>query len=107
MGVMRRNLLLITALFTALCVQSHAAITVEQMTEPEYIINNGYSETTAEEVLILKRRAAGEPVEPLYDRSHSKFVRFWRNVFGYIDPAQDTDERLHHDIHQSPNFRDL
>ena len=106
MGVMKRNLL-IMALFTGLCIQANAAVTVEQTTDPEYLINGGFSEATAEEVVILKNRAAGKPVEPLYEQQHNKFVRFWRNVFGYIDGAQDTDERLHHDIQMSPNWRDL
>ncbi len=106
MDIMKRNLL-ITALFAALCIQANAAITVEQTTNPEYLINSGYSEVTAEEVLILKNRAAGKPIEPLYEQKNNKFVRFFRNIFGYIDPAQDTDERLHHDIHVSPSWKDL
>lgn len=107
MGVMKRNLLLILALFTITCMQSNAATTVSQSTEPDFIINNGYSEATAEEVLLIKNRVNGKPAEPIYDRKRSKAARFWRNVYGYIDPASDTDERIHHDIHMSPNVRDL
>ena len=107
MGVMKRNLLLAMALCTAFCLHANAAITVEQTTDPEYLINGGYSEATAEEVLIVKNRVAGKPVEPLYEKRHNKFVRFWRNIYGYIDPAVDTDERLHHDIHMSPSVKDL
>lgn len=107
MGVMKRNLLLVLAISTAICVQANAAITVQEMTEPEYVINNGYSEAAAEQVVIMKNRVAGQPAEPLYQK-HNKFVRFWRNLFGdLIDPAQDTDERIHHDIQMSPNYRDL
>lgn len=106
MGVMKRNLLLL-ALVTAFCAQANAAITVEQTTDPECIINSGYSEQCAEEVLISKQRANGLPAEPLYDKKRSKFVRFWRNLYGYIEPAWDTDERIHHDINPSPNWRDL
>jgi hypothetical protein len=107
MGVMKKNLILAAALFTFACVQSNAAITVEQMTEPDYVINNGYSEATAEEVMLIKNRANGKPSEPAYLKSKNKFVRFCRNMYGYLDPAQDTDERIHHDVHMSPNFRDL
>ena len=106
MGIMKRNLLLVTALFTFACVQANAAITVEQMTEPDYIINNGYSEATAEEIMLIKNRANGKPAEPLFERKYNKFVRFCRNVYGYIDPASDTDERIHHDIHMSTNSKD-
>lgn len=108
MGVMRKNLLLVLALFTFACIQTNAAITVEQMTEPDYIINNGYSEATAEEIMLYKNRAHGQPAEPIYDRGHNKFVRFCRNVWGnFIDPSQDNDERIHHDIHMSTSPRDL
>ena len=51
MGVMRRKLFLLLALFTALCINVRADVTPQQLTDPEYIINNGYSEATAEEVL--------------------------------------------------------
>ena len=107
MGAMKRNLLLVLALFTFACVQANAAMSVGQMTEPDYIINNGYSEATAEEVMLVKNRVSGKPAEPIYDRKYNKFVRFWRNVYGYIDPASDTDERIHHDIHLSPSAKDL
>ena len=106
MGVMKRNLLVL-ALFMTVGIQANASVPLQQTTEPEYIINSGYSSATAEEILILKNRAAGNPSEPLYDRSHNKFVRFWRNIYGYLDPACDTDERIYHDIHMSPNYRDL
>lgn len=104
---MKRNLFLALVLCVAFGLQASASITVEQTTDPEYLINGGYSEAAAEEVLIVKNRAAGKPVEPLYEKKNSKFVRFWRNLYGYIDPATDTDERLHHDIQMSPSYRDL
>ena len=105
MGVMKRSLLLILALFMFCYTQANAAVTVEQSTEPDYIINSGFSEATAEEIMMEKNRVNGRPSEPLYEK-HNKFVRFCRNMFGYLDPAQDTDERIHHDIRMSPNFRD-
>lgn len=54
MGVMRRNLFLVLALFTALCISARADITLEQQTSPEYFINNGYSEAVAEQALMQK-----------------------------------------------------
>ena len=105
MGVMKRSLLLILALFMFCCTQANAAVTVEQSTEPDYIINSGFSEATAEEKIKKKNRVNGQPSEPLYEK-HNKFVRFCRNVYGYLDPGQDTDERIHHDIHLSPSAKD-
>ena len=48
MGVMRRNLFLVLALFTVLCINVKADVTPAQLTEPEYMINGGYSEVAAE-----------------------------------------------------------
>lgn len=107
MGVMKRNLLLILALLTFACVQANAGVTPDQVTEPDYMINNGYSEATAQEVMLLKNRVNGQPAEPTYRMKRNKFVRFWRNVYSYIDPSIDNDERIHHDIHMSPSPRDL
>ena len=107
MGVMRRNLFLVLALFTALCIGARADITPAQQTDAEYLINNGYSEAAAEQVLIQKQRAAGDSVEPLCERKHNKFVRFFQNCYSYLDPAIDNQERYHHDIMQSPSPRDF
>lgn len=106
MGVMRRSLLVLV-LFSAICLQTNANVTVEQTTDPEFVINSGFSEAFAEEVMIAKQRANGQPAEPLYEKKHNKFVRFWRNIYGYADPSWDTDERIHHDIHMSPSWKDL
>ncbi len=107
MGVMKRNLLLIFALFMAVGLSANATVTVEQLSEPDYVLNSGYSEATAEEVMIAKYRAKGQPSEPVFERKHNAFVRFWRNAYGILDPAFDTDERIHHDIHMSPSPKDL
>jgi len=103
---MRRSVIIL-GLFLFLCSQAHAAITVEQATDPEYMINGGFSEATAEDVLIAKNRANGKPVEPLYEKSNNPFVKFLKYVHAYIDPSIESDERYHHDIHLSPSFKDL
>ena len=59
---MRRNLFLVLALFTALCISARADITLEQQTSPEYLINNGYSEAVAEQALMQKNRVAGHAI---------------------------------------------
>ena len=104
---MKRSLLIVTALMLGFFSNSQASITVDNMTDPEYMINSGYSEATAEEVLIAKKRTNGQPAERLYEKDQNKFVRFWRNLYAYIDPAWDSDERIHHDIQQSPSYHDL
>ena len=107
MGVMRRNLFLVLALFSALCISARADVTPAQLTDPEYIINGGYSEMAAEEVMISKKRALGEPSEPLYEKQHNKFVRFLKGCCSYLDPSVDSQEFYHHDIQNAPGFRDL
>lgn len=104
---MRRNLFLVLALFTALCFRANAGVTPEQLTEPEYMINGGYSETTAEEVFLIKNRVDGKPCEPLYDKNQNRFVRACKKFYSYLDPAVDSEERYHHDIHMSPSISDL
>lgn len=106
MGVMRRNLLLVLALFMALSAV-YAEVTPAQETDPEYLINGGYSESAAEEVFLLKNRINGQPCEPLYNKNQNKFVRFCKSIYAYIDPAVDSEERLHHDIKMSPSYSDL
>lgn len=106
MGVMKRNLLLIIAVSTALCLQASASIPLEQTTEPEFLINNGYSEVTAEEVTVMKNRIAGKPVEPLYEKKSNKFVRFLKSMYSWVDPEIDTEDRLYHDIKMSPGYKD-
>ena len=105
---MRRVLFItLVVLSTFVLLSANAGITVEEQTDAGYIINNGFSEAMAEQILINKNRVFGQPAEPLYERKHGKFVRFVRDAYGYLDPSQDTDERIHHDIHMSPNVRDL
>ena len=104
---MRRELLfglLLAAFLTTPCL---AAVTLEESTDAEFLLNSGYSELTAEDVFMLKNRANGKPVEPLYEKSQNKFVKFCKGVYAYIDPAQDNPRRLHHDVKPAPAWTDL
>ena len=104
---MRRNLLLAMALMAFMTAPSMAAMTVEESTDAEYLINAGYSQAVAEDVFVLKSRAAGKPIEPLYEKSQNAFVRGWKKFYSYLDPAQENDDKLHHDIKGSPSYTDL
>ena len=86
---------------------SFAEITLEETTDAEYLINAGYSQTIAEDVFMLKSRNLGKPIEPLYEKPDNFVVRNWRKFFSYLDPAQESFDRLHHDIKQTPHFSDL
>ena len=104
---MKRSLLFVVAMIFVVSNTSYAAITVEQATDAEYLINSGYSQALAEDVFMSKNRVSGKPIEPLYEKSDKAIVKGWRKFFSYLDPAQDTYDRLHHDIKLRPSFSDL
>ena len=104
---MRKFLLSTLILVVIGGVRVNAQVTPEEYMEPEYMINSGYSEATAESVCVARKRVLGAPCEPLYERYHNKFVRFLRNCYAYLDPAQEGEGFYHHDIHLSPSYQDL
>ncbi len=107
MGAMRRNLLFSLAIVAFLSGSAIAAVTPEQTTDPELLINSGYSQLTAEDVFILKNRMNGKPIEPLYEKNQNKFVKLCRKFYAYIDPAVDEYDRIHHDVDPNPSITDL
>ena len=104
---MKRNLFFAIALAALMTVPAGAAVTVEETTDAEYLINAGYSQIMAEDVFMQKSRALGKPIEPLYETSDNVLVRGWKKFFSYIDPAQENVDRIHHDIKLSPSATDL
>lgn len=108
MGVMKKFVLL--AVFALLSTGvSMAEITPDEMLDPNYIMNNGYSITTAADALILQSRANGvEPIN-IEDKPYYKspFVKAVRSVFIYLDPALEDNGRYHHDIKFTPTIHDL
>ena len=107
MGIMKRELLLSFVLAAFMLTPCIAAVTVEETTDAEHLLNSGYSEITAEDVFMLKNRATGKPVEPLYDKSQNKFVKACKKIYAYIDPAQEIPDKLHHDVKPAPSWSDL
>jgi len=107
MGVMKKSLLFGILLATICALPVVASVTVEETTDPENLINSGYSEAAAEDVFIQKNRVAGKPAEPLYDKNQNVVVKFVKGFFSYVDPGRDNVDRLHHDIKRSPSYSDL
>ncbi len=107
MGVMKRSLILILGLTLFTVMPTMAAVTVEETTDAEYLMNSGYSQLTAEDVFVQKNRATGKPIETLYDTSSNKLVNLWKRFYAYLDPGIDSVDRVHHDIKPSPSFTDL
>ena len=104
---MRKKLLLAFALMAFIAAPTYAAVTVEQTTDAEYLYNQGYSQMVSEDVFMLKNRVNGAPVEPLYEKSQNVFVKAWRWFNGYVDPAYEQYDRLHHDIKPKSSYSDL
>ena len=104
---MKKYFLILSVLLGLLTLPSYAQVTIEQTTDAEYLINSGYSQIMAEDIFMLKNRSAGNSIEPLYETSGNKFVKGWRKFFSYLDPAQDANDRIHHDIKMAPSYTDL
>ena len=105
---MKSRFILLGLITTALTViPSMASITVEQSTDPEFVINQGFSQLTAEDIFMVKNRAVGAPIEPLYNKNQNILVKSWKAFWGYVDPSRDEFDRLHHNIKPTPSASDL
>ena len=107
MGIMKRELLFSIILAIFLTIPVRASVTVEETTDPEILINSGYSQSLVEDVFMVKNRANSRPVEPLYEKSQHCVIKAWRKFYAYLDPAADNEDRLHHDIKRAPSYSDL
>ena len=107
MDIMRRELLLGIILTAFIATPCLAEVTIEESTDAEFLLNSGYSEIMAEDVFMLKNRANGKPIEPLYEKSQNKFVKACKKIYAYIDPAYEAQDKLHHNISPSPSWSDL
>ena len=108
MGAMDRKIILLSLALSLVAVMpAMAEVTPEQLTDPEYVVNQGYSQLTAEDMYVMKNRATGKPIEPLYNKKSNFLVRGWKALWGYADPANDEFDRIHHNIKPSPSFSDL
>ena len=102
-----KKILLILTLSIFATLQTTAAVTVEETTDAEHLINAGFSQGLAEDVFMSKNRALGNPIEPLYETSQNTLVKAWKKFFAYIDPSQKQTDMLHHDIKLYPTINDL
>lgn len=102
--------LLLIAIAATIPAIAQAAISVDQVTEPAVLKNNGYSSQTADAIQVGKARATGQEYyvsdEAAY-RKQNKFVRFWRKLYVYTDPAAEDYSFYHHDTDTTPSYTDL
>ena len=108
MGAMKKFLLLaLVAFLSANLVK--AEVTPDEFNEPSYIMNSGFSEVTASDILIQQSRANGVPAVNIEDKSyyHNPFIKAVRNTFIYLDPSLEDDYRIHHNTKLTPSVHDL
>lgn len=102
--------LLLIAIAALIPTMAQAAVSVDQTTTPAVLINNGFSKQTADLVNVSKARATGQEYytddEKAYQKQN-KFVRFWRKLYVYTDPAAEDYSIYHHDTKTTPSYTDL
>ena len=89
---------------------AQAAVSVDQVTNPEVMLNNGYSKQTSDIVNISKARATGQEYYTNDEKAFQKqnrFVRFWRKLYVYTDPAAEDYSFYHHNTDTTPSYTDL
>ncbi len=100
--------LFLIALLTVISVQlqSGAAVTVDQLTSPTYMHNNGYSDITTDKMTVQKARAQGVEYYTAKEKKAKK-CQFIKRFFTYTDPSLDDQSFFHHDIKANPSYSDL
>ena len=108
MGVMKKILLLAIVALSTVGV-AKAVVTPDETLEPGYMMNTGYSELMAADVILAQSRTAGVEAPDIQDKPyyHNPFVKAVRNVFIYLDPALESDYRFHHNIKLTPSYDEL
>ena len=107
--VTMKKLLLIAVLAT-LPAMANAAISVEQTTNPTVLKNSGYSDITADAVSVVKARSNGKAYYAQDEdafRKQNWFVKFWRKLYVYADPAAEDYSYYHHDTDSTPSYKDF
>lgn len=99
---MKPNKIVLLATLAILVSPAFAYDITEETTTPEYIINHGYSSTTADQVQLEKARAENREYKTLKYRKWP----WWKKVWAYIDIGVDDETLLQHDINPSQSFKD-
>ena len=78
---MKKSLFVALFLIGVLILPAKSAVTVEEMTDTEHLINSGYSQMFAEDVFVQKNRLTGQPIEPLYEKSENRVTRILKTIY--------------------------
>lgn len=101
--------LLLLAIAVTIPAMAQAAMSVDQTTDSERLMRSGFSKQTADIVNVSKARATGQEYYTDDERAfkkQNKFVRFWRKLYVYADPAAEDYSYYHHDTETTPSYKD-
>jgi hypothetical protein len=104
---MKNKFLILTAALTIAISAMAVDLTTDNMTSKEYLRSRGYSSTMADAVYTNKMQINGEYQQRSRYDEHPKFDKFIRNFYNYIDPSQESDSFLNHDVKMTPQYDDL
>jgi hypothetical protein len=102
--------LLLFAIAVTIPLAAQAVVSVDQTTSPEMLMRSGFSKQTADIVNISKARATGQEYYTDDEKAFKKqnaFVRFWRKLYVYADPAAEDYSYYHHSTTTTPSYTDL
>ena len=71
------------------------ALNVTEIDSEEYLLNHGHSKEVVRIINLQEKRAGGEQKEI---ENHSKFVKFWRNIFFEKDATLPLKDFGYNDI---------
>lgn len=101
--------LLLLAIAVTIPTMAQAVMSVDQTTDSERLMRSGFSKQTADIVNVSKARATGQEYYTDDERAfkkQNKFVRFWRKLYVYADPAAEDYSYYHHDTETTPSYKD-
>jgi hypothetical protein len=102
--------LLLFAIAVTIPLAAQAVVSVDQTTSPEMLMKSGFSKQTADIVNVSKARATGQEYYTDDEKAFKKqnaFVRFWRKLYVYADPAAEDYSYYHHSTTTTPSYTDL
>ncbi|MBR1461387.1 hypothetical protein IJ596_07155 [bacterium] len=105
-----QTILLVASAMMLIPLSAHSAVTVDQTTSRDYIMNQGFSEDTYEIVTVSKNRSLGKEyytAKERRDQELPKIVRFFRKFYTYAEPGADDFSFYHHNQQAAPSYTDL
>ena len=104
------KILLLVSMMAFIPLGANSAVTVDQATSRDYIMNQGFSEDTYEIITVEKNRGVGKEyytAAERADRNMDPIRRFFRKLYAYTDPAAQDFSFYHHNNEPTPSYTDF